>query len=209
MKPYTVISLGMLLNGEFDISKIEESFKKFSCQREVDLENFLLQKAIPYERTNFGKTNLLIDLDELDKGNFSIMAYYTIAQRAVDISKLPAKKKRKVLGEYPGRDSLNAIPAYLIGQLGRNDAYTTEELSGEQILNECYNSISNAAQVVGGNLVVLECREPMFERVYASKGFLKLYNDLNEEKLYTLYKKVDFTEYWNRYQSDESKVSGM
>lgn len=35
MKPYTVISLGMLLNGEFDISKIEESFKKFSCQRKM------------------------------------------------------------------------------------------------------------------------------------------------------------------------------
>lgn len=199
MKAYTVIPLGVLLNDEFDISKIEQSFKKFSCQREVDLENFLMRKAIPYEKTNFGKTYLLIDLDELDQGNFSVMAYYTIAQKAVDISELSAKRKRKMLGDYPGRDSLKTIPAYLIGQLGRNDAYTSDDLSGEQILNECYNSISIAAQVVGGNLIILECREQMFEHVYESKGFHKLYDELNQENLYTLYKKVDFTEYWNRY----------
>lgn len=199
MKTYTVISLGVLLNDEYDMNKIEQSFKKFSCQREVDLENFLMNKAIPYEKANIGKTYLLIDLDELEQGIFSVMAYYTIAQKAVDISELSAKRKRKMLGDYPGRDSLKSIPAYLIGQLGRNDTYTVHDISGEQILNECYNSISIAAQVVGGSLVILECREKMFENVYKDKGFRKLYDELNDEKLYTLYKKIDFTEYWNRY----------
>lgn len=199
MKAYTVISLGVLLNDEYDISKVEQSFKKFSCQREVDLENFLIKKAITYERANIGKTYLLVDLDKLMQGTFSVMAYYTIAQRAIDISELSAKRKRKLLGDYPGRDSLKSIPAYLIGQLGRSDVYTSDEISGEQILNECYHSISIAAQVVGGNLVMLECREKMFERVYKDKGFRKLYDELNEENLYTLYKKIDFTEYWNRY----------
>ncbi len=199
MKAYKVIALGVLLNDEYDISKIEQSFKKFSCQREVDLENFLINKAVTYERANIGKTYLLIDLNELEQGIFSVMAYYTIAQKAIDISELSAKSKRKMLGDYPGRDSLKSIPAYLIGQLGRNDAYKADEISGEQILNECYHSISIAAQVVGGNLVILECREKMFECVYKDKGFRKLYDELNEEKLYTLYKKIDFTEYWSRY----------
>lgn len=199
MKAYRVISLGVLLNDEYDISKVEQSFKKFSCQREVDLENFLIKKAITYERANIGKTYLLVDLDKLMQGTFSVMAYYTIAQRAIDISELSAKRKRKLLGDYPGRDSLKSIPAYLIGQLGRSDVYTSDEISGEQILNECYHSISIAAQVVGGNLVMLECRAKMFERVYKDKGFRKLYDELNEENLYTLYKKIDFTEYWNRY----------
>lgn len=62
MKAYKVIALGVLLNDEYDISKIEQSFKKFSCQREVDLENFLINKAVTYERANIGKTYLLIDL---------------------------------------------------------------------------------------------------------------------------------------------------
>ncbi len=137
MKAYKVIALGVLLNDEYDISKIEQSFKKFSCQREVDLENFLINKAVTYERANIGKTYLLIDLNELEQGIFSVMAYYTIAQKAIDISELSAKRKRKMLGDYPGRDSLKSIPAYLIGQLGRNDAYKADEISGEQILNEC------------------------------------------------------------------------
>ncbi len=45
MKAYKVIALGVLLNDEYDISKIEQSFKKFSCQREVDLENFLITQT--------------------------------------------------------------------------------------------------------------------------------------------------------------------
>lgn len=197
---YKVIPLGEILKKEYNEQIIEQAFKKFSCQRETDLENFLIRKAIPYEKTNYGKTHLFIDQDKLENENqFEVIAYFTIAQKALDISSLPNKKKRKVLGEYPGRDSLSSVPTYLIGQLGRSDTYSNEKLSGQQILNECYHSISIAARVVGGNIIVLECREQMFEKFYEGQGFHKLYNDLNEEGLYTLYKKVDFDEYWNRY----------
>lgn len=52
---YKVIPLGEILSKEYDIQLIEQAFKEFSCQRETDLENFLIQKAIPYEKTNYGK----------------------------------------------------------------------------------------------------------------------------------------------------------
>ncbi len=184
---------------EFNQQLIEESFKKFSCQRETDLEDFLVRKAIPYEKANYGKTYLFVDEVALKNDQFIVAAYFTIAQKSLDISSLSGKKKRKVLGEYPGRDSLSAVPTYLIGQLGRCDNYSSEQLSGQQILDECYHAISVAARVVGGNLIVLECRECMFKNFYENQGFRKLYNDLNEERLYTLYKKIDFKEYWNRY----------
>ena len=48
---YKVIPLGEILNKEYDVQLIEQAFKEFSCQRETDLENFLIQKAIPYEKT--------------------------------------------------------------------------------------------------------------------------------------------------------------
>lgn len=195
---YVVLSLGELLREGYDRNLIEEAFKKFSCQRETDLENFLVSKAITYENTDFGKTYLMVDADLLRQNIFSVAAYFTIAHTAVDISKLSKKKKRAALGEYPGRDGLNFVSSYLIGQLGRNDTYTSNDLTGEQILNECYHSISLAAKVVGGRLLVLECRECMFERFYEKHGFKKLYNELNEEKLYTLFKKIDFNEYWTK-----------
>ena len=110
---YKVIPLGEILNKEYDVQLIEQAFKEFSCQRETDLENFLIQKAIPYEKTNYGKTYLIIDEDKLkNEGKFVVVAYFTIAQNSIDISQLSGKKKRKMLGAYPGRDSLNSIPAY-------------------------------------------------------------------------------------------------
>lgn len=194
---YIVIPLGELLNAEYDQEKLEQSFQKFSCQRETDLEDFLKDKAILYENTNFGKTYLILDKEELDKGSFIVMAYFTIAQKSVDISAISNKQKRKMLGSYPGRDNLKSIPAYLIGQLGRSDSYSSQQLSGTDILNECYNAISMAARIVGGNLIILECRECMFSNFYEKHGFKKLYNDLSKDKLYTLYLKVDFKDFWN------------
>lgn len=197
MIEYLVIPMGEILNKGYEEKKLKESLKKFSCQREIDLENFLNDKAIPYDKTNFGKTYLCIDKAALDRGEFIVLAYFTIAQKAVDISVLSKKKKRKVLGDYPGRDGLNSVPAYLIGQLGRSDNCDKNQLDGQQILNECYHAISLAARIVGGNLIILECREHMYEKFYKEQGYIKLYNELNEENLYTLYKKISFDEYWN------------
>ena len=198
MITYVVVSLGEILEGDIKEEKLCEVFKKFSCQRETDLEDFLVHKAIVYEKGNIGKTFLFLDAEKLENNEIEVIAYYTIAQGSLDISQMSNSKKRKVLGSYPGRDRLSSIPTYLIGQLGRSDAYSNDDLSGEQILKECYNSISIAARVVGGEMVVLECREQMFSKFYEKKGYRKFYAELSQNNLYTLYKKINFVEYWKR-----------
>lgn len=198
MIDYVIIPLGEILGKEYVKEKLESAFKKFSCQRERDLEDFLMQKSIAYEKTNYGKTYLFIDENKLVNNNeFIVLAYFTIAQNSLDISTMSKKKKRKILGEYPGRDSLSSISTYLIGQLGRCDNCSSLDLSGQQILDECYHAISLAARIVGGNMLILECREHMFEKFYQPQGFKKLYDELNEESLFTLFKKINFEEYWN------------
>lgn len=194
---YLVIPLGEILAGEYNLQKIEEAFKRFSCDREKDLEDFLVHKAIEYEKIDFGKTYLCIDRDALLQGEFEIIAYFTIANKSIDLDTLSGKQRRKIFGNYPGRDGLKSIPAYLIGQIGRCDRYTSEDISGGQLLRECYNTISMAAKIVGGNMIVLECREHMFEKFYAGQGYKLFYKGLSDEGLYTLYRKIDFREYWN------------
>ena len=139
--------MGDVLSTGVDRSQVEDAFKKFSCQHEVDLENFLINKSILYENSQYGKTFLLVDKVLLQQGEFQIVAYYTIAMKSLDINQLSKKKRRKVLGGQPGRDQMNSMSAYLIGQLGRNDAYSHEDMDGVTILNECYHSISTAARV--------------------------------------------------------------
>lgn len=95
MKEYCIVPMGEIINKEYDEDKINTAFKKFSCQREIDLEDFLMHKAIPYEKTNYGKTYLAIDKEQLSEGNFNVIAYFTIAQNSLDISTLSKKKKKK------------------------------------------------------------------------------------------------------------------
>ena len=194
---YTVIPLGELLSEEYDENILEQAFKKFSCQREPDLENFLMKKAILYGKSDFGKTYLILDTDELKHQNFVIMAYFTISYKGINISNLSNKQRRKMLGMYPGRDHIDTIGAYLIGQLGRSDSYTSEQLPGYIILSECYHAISIAAKAIGGRMLVLECREGMYEKFYQKHGFLKFHDQLSKDNLYTLYQKIDFRDYWN------------
>lgn len=199
MIDYIVVPLGDLLALEADERNLEIIFKKFSCQQEADLENFLLKRAIPYEKSAYGKTFLILDEKLLkEKKELSIVAYYSIALKSIDISSLSKKKRKKVVGAQPGHDTMTSMAAYLIGELGRNDKYSHEDIDGMTILNECYHSISQASRIAGGKIVLLECREHMFEKFYEKQDFSKLYNDLSKDKLYTLYKKLDFEQYWNK-----------
>ena len=75
------------------------------------------------------------------------------------------------------------------GQLGRCDSYSKENLPGEIILKEAYAAIDRAIEVIGGNLLILECREHMFSKFYEKYNFKKLYDEL-DNGLYTLYKKI-------------------
>lgn len=190
MIDYKVISLRTLLDnlGEND-TKLDNILKRFSCQNEKDLETFLHSKAIIYEKSNIGKTFLLVDEKELEDNNFKIIGFFTLGITSIDISNISSNRRRKMLDSIPGRDKLSSISAYLIGQLGRCDSYSKEKLPGEIILKEAYAAIDRAIEVIGGNLLILECREHMFSKFYEKYDFKKLYDEL-DNGLYTLYKKI-------------------
>ena len=125
---YTVIPLGELLNEEYDQEKLQQSFQKFSCQREADLENFLKNKAILYENADFGKTYLILDTAELKKENFVVMAYFTIAQKSVDISAIPKKQKLHSPDPVKGLDVSILQENLLAPVLGIQDPRTDKRI---------------------------------------------------------------------------------
>ena len=205
MIEYELLALSDLLDSDdYDKNIIAGHFQAFKCKRDTDLEMFLQDKAIEYDEKGFGKTFLFLDSNKLkqeEKPEFCIMAYFTIAMAALDMTDKKKKKKRKIFGEHPGRDTVKSMPTFLIGQLGRCDKYSHDDLAGNQILDECYSVISRAARIIGGKVLLLECREHMYGKFYEDQNFRKLNDSLNESKLYTLYKRIDFSEYWKEEPS--------
>ncbi|MGA5590105.1 hypothetical protein ACPCF3_01720 [Enterococcus mundtii] len=191
MLDYIVFSLSDLLK-QYDEGELTSKLKTFKCEKEKDLEEFLHNKACTYEYNEVGKTFLFIDKAKLDQSEFSVMAFFTNGLTSYDISEMSKKKRKKVLGSMPGRDNLNSFPAFLIGQLGRCDSYTSEQLPGHKILHECFLQLREVSKIVGGEHVILECRECMFDNFYSKQGFKKLNENLDENGLYTLYNRIKF-----------------
>lgn len=195
---YSVVQLSelmhRLLKGEQDINNVEgvliEYLSRFKCSKEPDLEKFLVKNSIRYEQEGYGRTYLVVS--EIDS---RILAYFTVALGNLEVFKASKKGKRKALGDLPGKDSVDNMPAFLIGQLGRADNCTAQELSGEILLSECYHKLNVASQCVGGSLVMLECRENMYSKFYEKYGYNKLRPELNEQDLYTLFKRINFNDY--------------
>lgn len=190
MIDYTVVPLAGLME-QLQREDIKAVLKKFSCEAEPDLEDFLHNKAMAYEDSRKGSTFLLID--GLDSMN--VIAYYTLGNTSIDLSEAKPKKKKKIMGDFPDRDHRNFFPAYLIGQIGRCDNYSHEDLPGETILSEAYHTLKGAATVIGGKLVVLECREHMYKKVYEGLDYKKMQDKLTDNGLYMLYRRVDFSMY--------------
>ncbi|ECC1497432.1 hypothetical protein FNT44_02145 [Listeria monocytogenes] len=194
MVEYTLVSLSDLLDS-FKENEIQKQIKSsFSCAREKDLESFLHEKAILYERSSLGRTFLFLDKHRLVEGVFSVMGFFTTAQTSYDISVLSKKRRRKVLGSaVPGRDTLKSFPAFLIGQIGRNDQYTSKDLNGKTMLNECFLQLEQVSKIIGGEHVILECRDYMFEKFYKAQGFQKFVEEPTDGLL-TLYNRIKFNE---------------
>ena len=192
MENHIVLPLrDLLLNKQYSVEKIELAFSKFKCPQETDLEDFLVNKAINYEKDKIGKTYLFINESDLKSGIFTIDAYVTLATKSVDITQMSSKMKRKMLGNYPGRDSISSVTAFLIGQLGRAEYCDKSQISGEDLLNESYSIFKQSSILVGGNVIVLECREHMYNKFYERHGFRK---ELNSDNLFELFRKANFDE---------------
>lgn len=195
MISYRVVPLADLIKI-LDERTLCAALSDFRCGLEKDLEYFLSNKAVDYENEGKGKSFLVIDDDLFQQEKeIRIIAYYTLALTAIDTSTYSDNKKKKIVGDYPNRTQRNSFPAFLIGQLGRDDRYSKEQLDGKTIMCEVYHTLKTANSIIGCKLVVLECREHMFEKVYSNLGYKKMVDELNDYGLYMLYNRVDFNSY--------------
>lgn len=138
----------------------------FTCDRDYDVESFLKEKAILFEKTSKGRTFLIVNEDKLNDGKFEVFGYFTLALKVLKISEGISKSLVKKLdGLFK---NIQETPVYLIGQLGKNDEHK-EHISGKDLIDYALSIIYQSYEFIGGRIILVECNN--------TANILKFYND--------------------------------
>jgi hypothetical protein len=143
----------------------------FSCKMDSDVEYFLRKKAIPFEIAHKARTSLLCWVNKY-KGEFGIIAYYSLAVKPFNLDNISVTKQKKIRGGSISKNKKdNNISAILIGQIGRNDNESAY-LSSNALFSEIFQSIYQINLLIGTRLIYLECRDiTKLRKIYEEKGF--------------------------------------
>lgn len=159
-----------------------EAISMFRCARDTDISDFLLHDAARYEKAGKERTYLLLDDELIHNDVLALLGFYTIAIQMLKIPEGSSKSRIKKLdGMFTQRngEQISVIPAFLIGQLAKNDLYASA-VTGSVIMEYALATIKKAQGLVGGRVVYLDCkREPKLVDFYNRNGFTLFNDDFN------------------------------
>lgn len=166
------------------IKVLDKVFSSFKCsQKNQDVEKFITELAIEFEKKRISSTFLIFNDEELEKGNLVLDAFFSLALKVFEFSDEVSKsdKKKACTNE-------DSTPAYLIGQLARS--VNTKSGLGKEALIKAIEYIKGAQYYVGGRLVYLDCRDDLV-KYYEKQGFKFIQKrkspDENGDKLNQMY----------------------
>lgn len=159
---------------------IESYVANFYCSKDSDIENFLKQKAILFEK--IGKSRTFLAVDEV----FDIIGYFSLALSILDVPEILSNRKRKHLDGVSSKRKgkiVNKIPSILIGQLAKNDLYYGD-FSGNRLLEICLSKILEGQKILGGRIIMVECKKnPNLIDFYEHADFVLTTKDFEKEDL--------------------------
>jgi predicted GNAT family N-acyltransferase len=163
---------------------LETQLREFRCIRDTDVEAFIQNRAIDYEESGLSRTFLYLGGDD---EKVEIVAYFTLALTSVNFTGISGKKRQKVLGRTPGRDSQDHFAGLLVGQFARCDGFDNTVISGTEMMHDCEGVIEEGRKYFGGKVLYLDCREHL-RNYYERYGFLLLNQTSTETGLYKMFK---------------------
>lgn len=160
----------------------------FKCERNKDVENFLHNLSIRYERENKARTYLITDED------LEIVAYFSIGIKPILIDEkkhvLSKQQKKDMKLEVIEKEEKNhqVISTFLIGQIARNDKFDKSTIGLEEILGQVFEKVNEVVKIIGGKIVLIEVdNNPILVKYYEKFGF-KLIKDGSDDELTQLMK---------------------
>lgn len=166
-----------LRQGQSGEDLLQQVFSTFSCDRNSDVERFLLEQSINFTKKNQSVTYVVLTPEE---GH--IIGYFTITIKPITVNgdsfSNTVKKKIARVSEQDEESGNYSLSAYLIAQLGKNFKNgANEKISGEQLLGLAVEKIKELQYMAGGMVVFLEAEnEEKLIHFYEDKNGFKRFD---------------------------------
>jgi len=144
---FSCFSLSEIIENSISNNKTKKLLQTFQCNQNLDLQDFLHNKALVFERNLRARTYLYID--NITK---KVVAYFTISISTLYTDNI-SSKVIQLLDGY--RDDTKSIPCFLIGQLGKSDLYKDIKI-GQFIIEDAIEIIDNSQMSLGGRFILLD-----------------------------------------------------
>ncbi|MDD2402389.1 MAG: hypothetical protein PHI90_10375 [Clostridia bacterium] len=181
-----------------DENKAQKLISIFVCKRDPDIENFLKEKAIIFEK--LGKSRTFLIFDEEDE-KFKVVAYFTLALQILKIPEEFSNRKIKIFDGFNAKINgkrITEFPTILIGQFGKNELFK-DCITGDKVMRYCLGVMLEGQIRLGGRIVMLECKDiPYLLDFYERYGFLKIEKDYEVGELIQLVKVLQKDEIINK-----------
>lgn len=183
-----ITPLGQLINDTSEealtSSEIDNLLQTFSS-RDPDIQTFLRNRAIQFEKEDKCRTYLLVGED----GN--IHAYFSISTKELALCNFAVSTTQRKRMKINPEDEEQRVRCFLIGQLGKNFAIETP-ITLKEILDEVDAIAIQAQTLVGNRLLILECSAHLIPNYQAcSFKSLPVQPDEVPPALETMYKFIN------------------
>lgn len=174
--------------------ELVEALLDFQCNKDLDVQEFLNNKAIDFEKRGWATTYLLLAEKEFARGIIKIEGYFSLTHKAVLFNPEVSLSLRK---KITGVKKATIESFVLIGQLGKRMGYDSENnyeesaINAEEIIDDAVAVIQMSSKYIINRYVIVECKPiSKVKQIYTDYGFLDLQYNKNEE-LHTLYLKLN------------------
>lgn len=162
-----------ILIGEGDFNDI---LSDFSCERDEDVEKFLIKNSVEFTKKNQSVTYLVM-CDGLLLGYFTL----TIKPIHIDSTNFSNNTNRKIERISTLENGQYLLSSYLIAQIGKNDKYIDKYKIS--LLEIAIQAVMDMQHRVGGMVTFLEVRDDKHDLInyYENKGFRKFGEKINSK----------------------------
>jgi hypothetical protein len=172
---FSLFSLSEIIQNTDSNRRVKKLLETFSCTRNIDLQDFLYNKAVTFEKNLRSRTYLYIDNTTQE-----VAAYFTITISTLHTDSI-SPKVIKLLDGY--KNDVASIPCFLIGQLGKSDKFEPRKI-GEYILDDAIEIIDRSQQSLGGRFILLDAiNKEQVIKFYEANAFFPIEKDPDSESI--------------------------